>query len=81
MAQSLHRRNGAFYLRRRIAGYPQKSAHMMVSLAFNNKTQSLYLLSRLEMEYQKMLDSFVTLHPPMPKNLARCYLKLSLHQP
>lgn len=80
MARYLHHRNGTFYLRRRIAGYPQNSAHLMVSLACKNKTQALYLLSRLEMEYQKMLDSFVTLHPPLPETLARCYLKISLHQ-
>lgn len=67
-AKYLFLKNGIYYFCRRISGYQHKTRPVMVSLGSKDTTQALYLVQQLQAEYQKMLNSFIFMHPHYPKN-------------
>ena len=74
MVRYLFQKNGTYYFRRRIAGYPHKSAPLMVSLGSKDYNYALYLVQHLQTEYQSMLNTFTFIHPPLPEDLVRTYM-------
>jgi len=78
MAQHLFIKNGTYYFRRRIVGYPHKTRPLMVSLSCKDQSQALFLLQQIQAEYQKMLNSFIFIQPPLPEKLVRTYLAAAL---
>lgn len=77
-AKYLFLKNGIYYFRRRISGYQHKTRPVMVSLGSKDATQALYLVQQLQAEYQKMLNSFIFMHPPLPEELVLSYMTTRL---
>lgn len=77
-AKYLFLKNGIYYFRRRISGYQHKTRPVMVSLGSKDTTQALYLVQQLQTEYQKMLNSFIFMHPPLPEELVLSYMTTRL---
>ena len=77
-AKYLFLKHGIYYFRRRISGYQHKTRPVMVSLGSKDTTQALYLVQQLQAEYQKMLNSFIFMHPPLPEELVLSYMTTRL---
>lgn len=73
-------KDGRYYFRRRITGFPQKSKPLMVSLGCKDKQLAYLAAQKLLTEYETMLNAFIYLHPPLPDDLVATYLSVQLRQ-
>ena len=77
-AQYLFLKDGTYYFRRRIAGFPHKTSPLMISLGSKELKKALYIVQHVQMEYLAMSNSFIFINPPLPEELIRTYTSTRL---
>lgn len=77
-AQYLFLKDGTYYFRRRISGFPQKTSPLMISLGSKELKKALYIIQHVQTEYLSMLNGFIFINPPLPEELIRTYTSARL---